>query len=80
MEAVVRNYSPNQTKKAFESVFYICPTCFTVCESNPETHRHPMVRCDAGRPGDERRRPVTGSDGRILSRAPYWFMEAVGRI
>jgi hypothetical protein len=36
-----------------------------------------MVRCDALDPADERRRPEISPRGRIKSRAPRWFLEAV---
>jgi hypothetical protein len=39
-----------------------------------------MVECEAGIPGDERRRPVADRFGNYVSRAPRWFMEAVGWI
>jgi hypothetical protein len=35
-----------------------------------------MIRCDAGQPGDERRRPVIDERGNIKSHAPRWFLEA----
>jgi len=58
--------------------FYICPKCFQVCETERECHRHQMVKCNAGQPGDERRRPVTDQFGQTVSRAPRWYLEAMG--
>ena len=63
-----------------ENVFYICPICFQVCESEQECHAHRMVECYPGEPGDERRKPVTDHFGQIVSRAPRWYLEAVGWI
>jgi len=34
-----------------------------------------MVTCDCGEPGDERSRPITTPDGRLVSRAPRWWVE-----
>jgi len=62
------------------STFYICPICFEVSESEREHHGRPMIRCDAGQPGDERRKPVINGNGRLKSHAPRWFLEAVGSL
>ncbi len=61
-----------------ESMKYICPTCFEVSKTQDEHHEHLMVVCDAGELGDEVRKPVTDGKGRLLTRAPRWFYEAVG--
>jgi hypothetical protein len=60
--------------------FYICPVCFQVCDSQQECHAHRMVECAPGKPGDERRKPVTNRFGRYASRAPRWYLEAIGRM
>jgi hypothetical protein len=60
-----------------EQEFYICPVCFRVCETKSECHQHLMLRCDAGQPGDERRKPVRDRFGQLVSRAPRWYLEAV---
>jgi hypothetical protein len=39
-----------------------------------------MIKCKTGELGDERRKPVYDSYGHIVSRAPRWYMEAVGWI
>jgi hypothetical protein len=57
--------------------FYLCPTCFYASESPDGEHEHPLLRVDPGLPGDERRKPITDRNGRILSPAPYWFHEAI---
>jgi hypothetical protein len=59
-------------------VFYLCPVCFRRSESDDECHAQRMVVCDAGEWDDERRRPIVGADGRLLTHAPRWFLEAVG--
>jgi hypothetical protein len=58
-------------------VFYLCPTCFYACDSPDNMHEHPLLRVDPGRPGDDRRKPITDSQGRVLSAAPVWFYEAI---
>ena len=62
-----------------EQVFYICPKCFRVCETESECHEHLMVICETGHPGDEKRKPVIDSDGRLVSRAQLWYLEALSR-
>jgi len=57
--------------------FYLCPTCFYACETPDKDHEHALLRVDPGLPGDEKRKPVTDSKGRILSAAPQWFHEAM---
>jgi hypothetical protein len=59
-------------------VFYICPICFQICESAQQCHNHRMVACSSGEPGDERRKPVLDQFGNYASRAPLWYVEAVG--
>jgi hypothetical protein len=60
------------------NLFYICPVCFQVCESETECHAHKMIACDPGPEGDERRKPVENQFGELASRAPRWFIEAAG--
>jgi len=62
-----------------EQVFYICPKCFRVCETESECHEHLMVICETGHPGDEKRKPVIDNHGRLVSRAPLWYLEALSR-
>ncbi len=56
--------------------FYLCPTCFEAAQFKLEGHRHPMIRIDPGRPGDEQRKPKLDAAGRLASHAPVWFLEA----
>jgi hypothetical protein len=62
------------------NVFYICPTCFNACETAEECHEHQMMGCDPGELGHERRKPVMDAAGRVYTRAPRWYLEAVGWI
>ncbi|HLF25264.1 MAG TPA: hypothetical protein VJG32_02915 [Anaerolineae bacterium] len=59
-------------------LFYLCPVCFRCSEVEDECHAHRMVVCDAGEWGDERRKPIVDEIGRMHTRAPRWFLEAVG--
>ncbi|MGH2523556.1 MAG: hypothetical protein ACRDH2_13715 [Anaerolineales bacterium] len=59
--------------------FYLCPLCFEAFEAEGEHHNHRLVRCDPGEPGGERRKPIVRA-GRLASRAPRWFLEAVGSL
>ncbi|MGW8225367.1 MAG: hypothetical protein ACWGOY_06530 [Anaerolineales bacterium] len=38
-----------------------------------------MVICETGSPGDEKRKPVTDAFGRLASRAPRWYLDALSR-
>jgi hypothetical protein len=62
--------------------FYLCPVCFAVCESEIacRAHNHPMIGCDPIELTDEQRKPLMYADGRLASRAPRWFLEAVGAL
>jgi len=60
--------------------FYLCPICFEVSESEREHHGRPMIRCDAGEPGDERRKPVINDGGHLKTHAPRWLLEAIGSL
>ena len=59
-------------------ILYICPVCFRTCESEIECHTHKMIECNLGELGDERRKPVTDNFGNMVSRAPRWYLEAIG--
>jgi hypothetical protein len=59
-----------------DEIVYMCPICFKVCDSEEECHRHKMLACNTGEPGDERRKPLRDRFGNYVSRAPRWFLEA----
>ncbi len=63
-----------------DPVFYICPICFQVCETERQCHDHRMLRCDPGKPGSAQRKPVTDRFGNLVSSAPRWYLEARGAI
>jgi hypothetical protein len=63
-----------------KEVFYICPVCFQVCDSEIECHAHKMVECEPGPPGDSKRMPIKDRFGEYVSRAPRWYYEALGRV
>ncbi len=55
-------------------IIYVCEACLH-CSKEPGTHHsRPMVQCDAGCPGDECSKPVESADGRLLTRAPRWWI------
>ena len=62
-----------------EGEFYICPTCFRVSLRVEECHGAVMVCCNVPDQLDERRRPDVDAKGRMRSRAPRWFKDAVAR-
>ena len=59
-------------------LFYLCPTCFNVSEKSVVCHEHRMILCDVETLDDKRRCPVIDTSGRVHTRAPRWFLEAVG--
>jgi hypothetical protein len=59
--------------------FYLCPTCFYASDCPDDSHEHALLRVNPGLPGDEKRKPITDRNGRILSAAPHWFHDAVTR-
>jgi hypothetical protein len=59
-------------------LFYLCPTCFDVSEKSIICHDHRMIRCDVDTLDDRRRSPIIDTSGRVYTRAPRWFLEAVG--
>lgn len=61
-------------------LFYICPVCFNACKDPEECHEHQMMCCDPGMPDDERRKPMMDASGRVQTRAPLWYLRAVGWI
>ncbi|HJW90966.1 MAG TPA: hypothetical protein VJ436_10045 [Anaerolineales bacterium] len=61
-----------------ERQFHICLVCFRVCEAEGDCHHGRKLQCDAGEPDDDRRKPVADEHGQLLSRAPRWFLEALG--
>jgi hypothetical protein len=57
-----------------ERIIYMCEVCLR-CSEEPGTHHgRPMIRCDAGCPGDECTKPLESVDGRLLTRAPRWWI------
>jgi hypothetical protein len=61
-----------------EEHFYICPICFRVCENDIECHAHQLLECRVGGYEDDRRKPVKNRFGKLVSRAPRWYLEAQG--
>lgn len=61
-------------------ILYKCPICLRCSDTQDFCHRHQMVRCEMGEPGDESTQPVQASDGRVLTHAPRWWVMAVWEI
>jgi hypothetical protein len=57
--------------------FYLCSTCFEASETLRECCGQPMLCCQCGEVGAERRQPPRTADGHFTSRAPRWFWEAL---
>jgi hypothetical protein len=55
---------------------YICRTCHRVGQRALTCHPGQSVKCDAGTPGDERSMPLFDQGGRLVTRAPKWWVEA----
>jgi len=54
--------------------FYLCTMCFNASESPQTCHDRAMVHCTDC--GTEQRKPPTDSNGRLINRAPAWFVNA----
>ncbi len=55
-------------------IVYLCEVCLRASAVADVCHGRPMVRCDAGCPGDDCTRPVEAEDGRALTHAPRWWI------
>jgi hypothetical protein len=58
---------------------YFCPICFEVSESATHNHDHPMLQLDPAAWSEEQRKPPTDPAGQLMSRAPVWFMQLIGK-
>ena len=55
-------------------IVYMCEVCLH-CSAEPGPHHgRSMICCDAGCPGDECTKPLESDDGRLLTRAPRWWI------
>jgi hypothetical protein len=59
---------------------YICPICFRARSSPIRCHAHECIECEIGPEGSGARKPLTDQFGQYVSRAPRWYLEAMGRI
>lgn len=57
------------------AVFYMCPVCFRTSSKAEACHNKPMLHCSAGHWGDDCRKPLMASNGRLLTRAPRWWLQ-----
>ena len=54
--------------------FYLCTTCFNASESPQICHGQAMHHCTDCHV--EQRKPLMDGNGRLLNRAPLWFINA----
>jgi hypothetical protein len=56
--------------------FFLCPRCLSAAESPGKCQRCGVERlgCRPGEVDDPCRRPLMSPDGRILTRAPLWWL------
>jgi hypothetical protein len=54
---------------------YICRVCHLVGLKPLNCHPGNSVVCDAGEPGDERSKPLFDRQGRLVTRAPKWWVD-----
>jgi len=62
------------------SIFYLCPKCFAAFDDEPADHPHAMLRINPAVLDVEARQPVMDQNGNLQSRAPRWFLEAIGTL
>ncbi len=55
---------------------YICWVCHRVGQNPLNCHPGRSVEWDAGKPGDERSKPLFDKHGHLVTRAPKWWVEA----
>ncbi len=60
-----------------QQAFYMCVMCFNASEEPGECHVRPLLKVECGPPGDESTLPVTTPDGKLVTRAPRWWVEQV---
>ena len=58
---------------------YVCRVCHRVAQEPLDCHPGQSVDCDAGAPGDERSKPLFDANGRLVTRAPKWWVDACFR-
>jgi len=60
-----------------EAEVYLCPNCLLPAAEPGPCSRcgRERVGCKPGDPDDPCRRPLMSEDGRVLTRAPLWWLE-----
>jgi hypothetical protein len=56
-------------------IFYMCGVCFRASSEAKLCHGRPMLYCDTGCWGDQCRMPLMATNGRLLTRAPRWWLQ-----
>jgi hypothetical protein len=57
--------------------FYLCPSCFDTSETPGDCHGRAMIRFDSSEMDLEECKPEIDEEGRLHSRAPRWFLQAI---
>ncbi len=55
-------------------IVYACELCLRLSEEPDTCHGRPMLRLDAGCPGDKCTKPIESADERLLTHAPRWWI------
>lgn len=55
---------------------YICRVCHLVGRRPLTCHPGKSVQCDAGEPGDDKSKPLFDRKGKLVTRAPKWWVDA----
>jgi hypothetical protein len=60
-----------------DTEIFLCPNCFLPADKPGECPQcgHTRVGCRPGDPDDPCRRPLIGSDGKLRTRAPLWWLQ-----
>jgi hypothetical protein len=57
-----------------ETDFFLCTICFNASEASQTCHGREMIHCMNC--DTEQRKPLMDGNGRLLNRAPLWFINA----
>lgn len=63
-------------------IFYMCPKCMEPAEEPTPCPNcgGERIPCRPGDPDDPCRKPMMSSSGEIRSRAPVWWLRAIGAL
>ena len=63
-----------------KKIYYICPKCLDMTQAPPDHKGHEgrLIAVSPGPWDDERRKPPLDAHGHVMTRAPRWYLEAIG--